>query len=60
MDELSAAGNGPPVPGSRAKHFSDLVNVACQQISSQFTAKDRSGKQVRSVQSASVLFSLSD
>jgi len=39
------------------------VNVACQQISSQFTAipaKDRSGKQVRSVQSASVLFSLSD
>jgi len=56
-------GTAPPVPGSRAKHFSDLVNVACQQISSQFTAipaKDRSGKQVRSVQSASVLFSLSD
>ena len=47
--------------GSRAKHFPELVGIACQQISSQFTAvppKDKSGKQVRSVQSASVLFSV--
>jgi hypothetical protein len=50
-------------PNERAKHYPDLVEVACQQISSQFTAvpaKDRSGKPVRSVQSAYVTFKLSD
>lgn len=53
----------PTSPDKRAKHFPNLVDIACKQISKQFIAipaKDRSGKQVRSVQSASVLFSVRD
>ena len=42
------------------KAFPELVSIACQQLSSQFTAvppKDATGKPVRSVQTASVRFS---
>ena len=44
-----------------ARRFPELVDIACEQLSRQFTAvpaKDSSGKQVQSVQSATVVFSL--
>jgi hypothetical protein len=50
------------LPASRDVHvktFPKLLPIACQQMTSKFTAlpaKDRSGKAVRSVQTASVVF----
>jgi hypothetical protein len=52
----------PPVsPHDHAKRFPQLVLVACQQMTSGFTAvpaKDSAGKPVRSVQNAAVAFSI--
>jgi hypothetical protein len=45
----------------RGKLFPELAQIACQQLTAQFTAipaKDSTGKPVRSVQTASVTFSI--
>jgi TonB family protein len=50
----------PKVPRDHTKTFPELVPIACQQMMNEFTAvpaKDASGKPVRSVQTASVVFS---
>lgn len=50
----------PPAPGAEhSKRFPELAEIACRQMTTTFTAapaKDPSGKAVRSVQNAFVVF----
>jgi hypothetical protein len=60
VGRVVGCGDAPKAKWDHTKAFPDLVPLACQQMATQFTAipaKDPAGKQVRSVQTASVVFS---